>query len=355
MISHDIHEKNHKAIALWLLVCCALIYAMVVLGGVTRLTRSGLSMVEWDPIMGTVPPLSQQAWNETFDKYKQFPEYQKINRGMSLDEFKSIFWFEYSHRLLGRMIGLAFFVPLLYFLIRKRVRRELIPKLLAMFVLGALQGLMGWYMVKSGLVDKPHVSQYRLVAHLVLAIGIYSYMLWVALGLLLPDQRKHTPSHNGNKRPLRLAFAITAAVCAMIISGGFVAGTKAGFAFNTFPQMNGHWIPPGVLALAPWPLNFFENIATIQWTHRVMATLLFIAIPFFWFYIRRQKPSPITRFANHALLATLLLQVGLGIATLLTFVAVPLAAAHQAGALALLSCALLLTYGLAQQRLPQAS
>ena len=348
VVASQDQEKNNRAIALWLLVCCALIFAMVVLGGVTRLTRSGLSIVEWDPIMGAVPPLSQQAWEQTFAKYKQFPEYQKVNRGMDLDEFKSIFWFEYSHRLLGRLIGLAFLAPLLFFLKRRRITRDLTPKLVIMFILGGLQGLMGWYMVKSGLVDKPHVSQYRLVAHLILAIGIYSYMLWIALGLLLPRARDHIAANNHN-RPRALAITVCAAIVLMIISGGFVAGTKAGFAFNTFPTMNGAWIPPGILGLQPWPINFFENIATIQWTHRLLATLLFFGMLVFWFYLGRQKLDRFTTIANHALLGALLLQVTLGISTLLLIVPVALAAAHQAGALILLSCALILTYGIARQ------
>ncbi len=185
-----LHFPARKAVASWLLVCCALIFVMVVLGGVTRLTGSGLSMVEWQPVYGILPPLDQAQWEAVFEKYRQSPEYQKINLGMDLEGFKGIFWLEYWHRVLGRLIGIAFLVPLLIFLTLRRLPAKLVPKLLGMFVLGGLQGLLGWYMVKSGLVDDPHVSQYRLAAHLLLAILIYGYILWVALGLLLPQAQK---------------------------------------------------------------------------------------------------------------------------------------------------------------------
>lgn len=330
-------STSARAIAGWLLVCCALIFAMVVLGGVTRLTRSGLSMVEWDPIMGVIPPLTEQQWEETFRNYQQFPEYQKINRGMSMAEFKSIFWVEYAHRVLGRTIALAFLLPFLYFLIRRRFSRELIPKLITMFVLGGLQGLLGWLMVKSGLIDKPYVSPYRLTAHLLLAILIYGYMLWVALGLMFPNAANDIPAN----RPLRrFGWAVTAAVCLMIASGGFVAGTKAGFAFNTFPLMNGHVFPPGVLSMQPLWINMFENIATVQLNHRLLAYLLCIIVPLFWFWALTANVSARTRLVIHGLLLMLVVQIALGISALLLIVPVPLAAAHQAGALLVLSLAL---------------
>jgi cytochrome c oxidase assembly protein subunit 15 len=181
--------RQHRLIAFWLLVCCAMVFAMVILGGVTRLTGSGLSMVEWDPIFGIVPPLDETAWNETFELYQQSPEYKKINAGMDLAGFKNIYWFEYSHRVLGRTIGTVFLLPFLFFLVKGWVSRPLIPRLTGMFVLGGLQGLLGWYMVKSGLVDNPHVSQYRLTAHLGLAIVIYAYMFNVAMELLHGGKR----------------------------------------------------------------------------------------------------------------------------------------------------------------------
>ena len=337
-------QRNNRQIAVWLLVCCGLVYCMIILGGVTRLTHSGLSMVEWDPIMGIVPPLSQSEWQETFEKYQQFPEYQKINRGMSLNEFKSIFWFEYAHRILGRTIGIVFLLPFLYFLFAGKVRRSLIPKLVLMFILGGLQGLLGWYMVKSGLVDKPHVSQYRLTAHLIAAVAIYSYMLWVALSLLSPSAvNANAPGIAGLRR---YAWGITALVVIMILSGGFVAGTRAGFAFNTFPLMQGYFFPPGMFAMDPTFINLFENIATIQFNHRILAYVLFATIVLFWVLSRRFALTERTWLGIHILLIALVLQVVLGISTLLLVVPVPLAAAHQGGALLVLSAALFINHEL---------
>lgn len=332
---------DNRRIALWLLACCALVFIMVVLGGVTRLTRSGLSIVEWDPIMGAIPPLTQTQWDATFDQYKQTPEYRKVNTGMSLSEFKSIFWVEYAHRLFGRSIGLAFFLPFLYFLIKGSIGRPLVPRLVTMFVLGGLQGALGWYMVRSGLVDEPRVSPYRLTAHLALAVVIYSYIFWTALGLLFPAGAK------AGVRPLRrFGLAVTGLIFAMILSGGFVAGNKAGFAFNTFPLMNGRFVPEGLYALQPWWTNLFENIATVQFNHRLIAYLLLLAIPAYWYAAQRLALPNRVRYALHALLAMLAIQVALGIATLLFIVPVPLAAAHQAGALVLLTLALFVNHGL---------
>ncbi len=333
----NVPTTSTRTIVAWLLVCCALIFTMVVLGGVTRLTRSGLSMVEWDPIMGVIPPLTEQQWEQTFRKYQRFPEYQKINRGMSMAEFKSIFWMEYAHRVLGRTIALAFLLPFLYFLMRRRFSQDLILKLITLFVLGGLQGLLGWFMVKSGLIDKPHVSPYRLTAHLLLAILIYGYMLWVALGLLFPNAANDIPA---NRSLRRFGWAVTAAVCLMIASGGLVAGTKAGFAFNTFPLMNGHVFPPGGLSMQPLWINMFENIATVQLNHRLLAYSLCILVPMYWYWTLTANVSPRTRLVVHGLLLMLVMQVVLGVSTLLLIVPVPLAAAHQAGALLVLSLAL---------------
>lgn len=337
-------QAHDRQLAIWLLVVCALIFTMVVLGGVTRLTRSGLSMVEWSPIMGVVPPIGDEAWQQTFEKYKQFPEYQKINKGMNLDEFKSIFWFEYSHRLLGRTIGLAFLLPFLYFLFKGYIRKPLIPKLVIMFVLGGLQGLLGWYMVKSGLVDKPHVSQYRLTAHLIAALMIYGFIFWVALDLLLG---KNSLSQTSSVKRLRiLGLSTTVLVTIMVISGGFVAGTKAGFVFNTFPLMAGQWLPPGGMALSPWYMNLFENMATIQFNHRLIAMMIFMLVPFYWWLSRGVSLDAATRHGFNALLAMMLVQVTLGISTLLLVVPVWLGATHQAGALLLFAITLFLNHRL---------
>ncbi len=339
-----LQQDSNRAIAIWLFVVAALVFSMVILGGVTRLTRSGLSMVKWEPIMGVVPPLSKEQWQKTFDKYKQFPEYKKINREMNVDEFKSIFWFEYSHRLLGRTIGLAFLVPFLVFLARRKIRKSHAFKFIIMFLLGGLQGLLGWYMVKSGLVNKPHVSQYRLTAHLVAAIAIYSYILWVAWGFLLPKLAQDSVSL---EKVRRYGLALTALILLMIVSGGFVAGTKAGLVYNTFPTMNNYWIPEGLYALKPLWINWFENMTTIQFNHRMIAWLLAACVPAFWFYAIRRVQDPLTRTSLHLLLAMLVIQVTLGITTLLFAVPVALGAAHQAGALVLLTIALYINRRLA--------
>ncbi len=327
-----------KAVATWLLVCCALIFVMVVLGGVTRLTGSGLSMVEWQPVYGILPPLDQTQWEAVFEKYRQSPEYQKINVGMDLEGFKGIFWLEYWHRVLGRLIGIAFLIPLLVFLALRIVPAKLVPKLLAMFLLGGLQGLLGWYMVKSGLVDNPHVSQYRLAAHLLLAVFIYGYILWVALGLLHP--RDHAAVDAPSLRTFTSLFL--AYIVLVIGSGAFVAGLKAGLTYNTFPLMGDRWVPDGLLSLEPWTRNFFENVTTVQFNHRVLAILASVAIVFLWLSARRYRLPPRVRYGFHALLLAGLAQVALGISTLLLHVPIALAAAHQAGALVVFTVAVFL-------------
>ncbi|MDH5485142.1 MAG: COX15/CtaA family protein [Gammaproteobacteria bacterium] len=339
-------RSNQKAIALWLLICCATIYAMVVLGGVTRLTGSGLSMVEWAPIMGTIPPLNDSEWNRAFELYKQYPEYKIKNQGMTLDGFKNIFWFEYSHRVLGRSIGVIFFFPMLFFFLRGKVEAALKPKLITMFILGGLQGLMGWYMVKSGLVRDPHVSQYRLTAHLGLAFVIYAYIFWVAMGLIYPKEDNLTL--NNLDKLKKYSGYLSLFTFITVLSGGFVAGLKAGFAYNTFPLMNGQWIPDGLLSLEPAWRNLFENVTTVQFDHRVLATLLFTAIISFWIYAMRQNPTVRLKRGLNILLGLLLLQVTLGISTLLLHVPIALAASHQAGALALFTGMLFVTQQLRQ-------
>jgi cytochrome c oxidase assembly protein subunit 15 len=334
---------RHRPIAAWLLVCCALVFAMVVLGGVTRLTHSGLSIVEWKPLVGAVPPLNESDWQELFEKYQQTPEYQKVNLGMDLAGFKGIFWLEYFHRLLGRLIGVAFLVPFLYFLARGRIERSLTPKLVTMFVLGGLQGLLGWLMVASGLVDMPRVSPYRLTAHLGLAILIYGYMLWTALGLLYTPHPNPLPEGEGLSLR-RFATSVTALIVVTILAGGFVAGTRAGFSYNTWPLMGESFLPVGMFAQEPWWVNFFENVATVQFDHRLLAYVVAIAVVWLWWRARRVALVPRARLASHLLLAVAALQLALGIATVVAVVPVPLAAAHQAGALALFTVALYLSH-----------
>ncbi len=334
-----------KPIAVWLLICCVLVFAMVVVGGVTRLTDSGLSIVEWQPIIGTMPPITQGDWDEMLEKYRASPQYQQINKGMSVDEFKSIFWWEYFHRLLGRLIGVVFFVPFVYFLIKKQIDKPLGLKLTGMFILGGLQGFMGWYMVMSGLVDNPHVSQYRLTAHLGLAFVIFAALFWVALDLLSPESG-HQQMTKQLQSLRRFSIGLTSLIFVMVLSGGFVAGIRAGLAYNTFPLMNGHFIPPEIFMLEPWYRNFFDNMATVQFDHRLIAWILAFLVPLFWFKAMKAELPSTTRLACHLLLIMLAIQISLGIATLLNFVPIPLAAAHQGGAVLLFAAALWVSHRL---------
>jgi cytochrome c oxidase assembly protein subunit 15 len=336
---------HDRQIATWLLFCAVVIFGMILLGGMTRLTNSGLSMVEWKPLMGVIPPLSEQAWMETFEKYKQFPEYQKVNRGMSLAEFKYIFMYEYLHRVLGRLIGVIFLLPMLYFSFKGRVRPGLMPKLVALFFLGGLQGLLGWYMVKSGLVDDPRVSQYRLTAHLGLAVIIYAYMLWVALDLLFP---KGSRGESGGGLA-RWSLVLIGLVYLMILSGGLVAGTRAGFAYSTWPLMGTTFIPPGLYAGTPFWLDIFEDITTIQFNHRMFAYLLFLLLSGFAIVVLRQVRHAHARLGAILVVVTLLVQVGLGISTLLLHVPVGVATAHQGGAVLLLSAVLFTSHVLVRR------
>lgn len=329
---------NERKVASWLLLLCGLVFLMVVLGGVTRLTGSGLSIAEWRPVTGILPPLSDEAWEETFARYRQTPEFRDVNASMDLAAFRGIFWLEYLHRLLGRIIGVVFLVPFVWFLWRGHIRREEWPKYALMFVLGGLQGLLGWYMVKSGLVDDPRVSQYRLTAHLVAAIAIYGYMLWIALSLLHPRRSFSTHPWFGRTVALGVLVLVT------VISGGFVAGLDAGLLYNTFPMMGNYWVPPGYGALEPAWRNLFENEAAVQFNHRVLAVTTFCVIVLYWWLARRQALPRRARIGSNALLHTALLQVALGISTLLFRVPIPLAAAHQAVALVLVTVVLYLCH-----------
>lgn len=330
-----------KPIAIWLFICCALVFAMVVVGGVTRLTGSGLSIVEWQPLIGAIPPLSEADWEILLEKYRQIPQYHEVNKGMTLEEFKGIFWWEYFHRLLGRAIGLVFFIPFLYFIIRKQIDRPLGLKLLGIFLLGGLQGLMGWYMVMSGLVNNIYVSQYRLTAHLGLAFIIYAAMFWVAASLLSPHKKQQQSAmENSYSHLRRYSFYLTLLIFIMILSGGFVAGIHAGKAYNTFPLMDGHLIPPGLFVLEPWYRNFFENITSVQFNHRLIAWLLTFFVSIFWLKSLKYPLSSSAKMACHLLLLALILQISLGIATLLSAVPLELAATHQAGAMVLFTASL---------------
>ncbi|HWB49823.1 MAG TPA: COX15/CtaA family protein [Stellaceae bacterium] len=341
--------------AVWLLVCCAMIFAMVVIGGVTRLTWSGLSITEWQPVMGAVPPLSAADWQAEFAKYQQTAQYRLMNTGMSLAAFKTIYLWEYVHRLWGRLIGFVYLLPFLYFLLRGRVPRRLAGPLAGIFGLGAAQGALGWWMVESGLAGRIEVSQYRLTAHLALALVIYAATLWTALGLLAPTAVAgvgHSPppqardGRSGGWAWRRAGEALLALVAVTIVAGGFVAGLNAGLTYNTFPLMDGRFVPAGYAQLSPFIRNWFENIPAVQFDHRLLAETTAGAVVGLWLAgVRASLPRP-ARLALHALLAAALLQVSLGISTLLLVVPVPLAAAHQAGAVLLLTAAIVFRHTL---------
>jgi cytochrome c oxidase assembly protein subunit 15 len=322
----------------WLQLCLLLIFAMVILGGVTRLTGSGLSMVTWHPT-GMFPPLTTEQWLAEFKLYQQFPEYQKLNRDMSLDGFKSIFWFEYSHRMLGRLIGLVFLLPFLWFWWRKMIKPGLTPRLVVMFVLGGLQGVLGWYMVKSGLVSNPHVSQYRLSAHLLSAILIYGFILWTIFNLA--DTQSYCRLAQSRVSGWRRAsLALAGLTLLTIVSGGFVAGLKAGLIYNTFPLMGGELIPQGIGALSPWYLNPLENLVTVQFDHRWLAIGLGLLLITWYLRGRARFQEPRLQRSFKLVGMMVIIQLALGIATLLLQVPVLLGSLHQAGALLLFSALL---------------
>lgn len=322
--------RIHRAVAIWLFACAGMVFAMVVIGGITRLTGSGLSMVEWRPVYGFLPPLSADAWQRVFDLYRATPQYLEINAGMTVEAFRGIFWWEYFHRLWGRIIGLVFFLPFIWFMIRGRIRGVLALKLLGIFLLGGAQGALGWYMVKSGLVDIPEVSQYRLAAHFFLAFLIYGLLIWTALSLLYPERNAIGDARH--RRIRELAITALALVAITVVSGAFVAGTDAGFIFNTFPLMEGRIVPPGYFENAQAP---FEDLATIQFNHRILALVTFVAVIYLWWQSRWLALIPRARWAANALVAAAIGQVAIGITTLLLVVPVHLGACHQAGALVL--------------------
>jgi cytochrome c oxidase assembly protein subunit 15 len=336
-VQHTFESGNRRrAIGVWLLVVAGMVFAMVVLGGLTRLGESGLSMVEWRPVTGWLPPLSQEAWEQAFGAYQQFPEYQKLNAGMTLAAFKGIYWLEYLHRLWGRLIGVAFALPFLFFLVKGWIDRGLASRLFGMFVLGGLQGVLGWYMVKSGLVDRPDVSQYRLAAHLGLALVIYGYILWVAFGLLAPPRSAASASPAST----RGAIAVAGLVLVTAVAGGFVAGLDAGFAYNTFPLMDGELVPQHLFAATPMWRSFFEDVTTVQFTHRILAMLTLLAVLAFRWSLHGRHLAPTARRAANLLTGWVFVQFALGVATLLSIVAEPLAVAHQASAIVLWTLAL---------------
>jgi heme a synthase len=346
--------NNNKPIIIWLLTGCVLIAAMVVIGGITRLTGSGLSITQWKLVTGTIPPLNEVQWMQEFDEYKLTPQFQKINSHFELEDFKNIYFWEYFHRLVGRSIGLIFLIPFLYFLLSKKLERSLIPKLLIIFFLGGLQGFIGWYMVSSGLVDNPYVAHYRLALHLVTAFITFGYTLWIALSLMQTDEGRDFGLNNlslkGIQENASLSYKSRAAVPAFVrtfswvilftvllqlIYGAFVAGTKAGFIYNTFPLMGNSFIPSEMDTLQPAWLNLFENTVTLQFIHRNIAYVLTLMVVVLWIYSLRTKLQPALHSAVQLMMLIVMFQVVLGIITILNLHLNPvfLGALHQFGAL----------------------
>jgi cytochrome c oxidase assembly protein subunit 15 len=336
VVAHDwrlrLPEARRAHLRAWFLAIASLILGVLVVGGITRLTRSGLSIVEWNPIMGIIPPLTHEQWQAAFDQYRQFPEYRQLRQGMSLGEFQFIYSWEYIHRLLARLIGAVFLVPFAWFWVRGYFDRQLALRALALFGLGALQGLLGWLMVASGLVDRPSVSHYRLAAHLSLAFLIFGYALWLTRELSSTGVAPRAAP--AVRRMLTRWLALTGVLLGLqVVWGAFVAGLKAGHFANTFPLMGGRLVPPGLLAYRPPALALLQNPVSVQWLHRVIGTLLLLAVAAFFWRARGADVDSGTRRVVLVLLALVGVQYVLGVLTLISYVPVGLGVTHQATAL----------------------
>lgn len=332
----QIPPKSSLPVAVWLFAMCALVALMVIVGGATRLTDSGLSIVEWRPVTGAIPPLTEADWLSEFEKYKTIPEYAEVNWGMSLEAFKQIYWWEWGHRFLGRLIGIAFLIPLVFFAATGRIGRPLGVKLAGLFVLGGAQGTLGWWMVSSGLTARVDVSQYRLAAHLALAVLLYAAMFWIALDLV--SRRRDRAN---SLWPFAIALAV--GVYLQMILGAFVAGLRAGRTFNTWPLMDGKIIPDGYFNGAAGLNDLFETAAAAQFNHRLGAYALAIAGLWFFFVARKTE----LKGRAHVLLAAIILQISLGVWTVLAATPIALGLAHQAGALIVLVATLYNAHGCA--------
>lgn len=333
-----IARSSSAAVRIWLILVAGLLLILIAVGGATRITGSGLSITEWKPIMGAVPPLSAADWSDAFEKYKQIPQYKLVNAGMSLGEFKTIFWWEWGHRFLARVLGLAFALPLAWFWWRGALGGRLGSHLLGILALGGLQGAIGWYMVSSGLTQGVSVSPYRLAMHLGLAIAIFGLLVWTILDL---DHRgpRSTVANTTTAGQRRLAITLLVLVFVQILLGAFVAGLRAGLTYNTWPLMDGKLIPNGLWTQSPWYSNLFENITTTQFNHRMMAyAILAIAVAHAWSLVRGTSNGPAPRSAVFLMLA-ILVQAALGIWTLLAVVPLSLGVLHQGGAVIVLGCA----------------
>lgn len=321
---------------LWLIAVAALVVAMIVVGGLTRLTDSGLSITEWQPIMGAIPPLTEADWQAAFARYREIPQYKSMNAGMTLNEFQFIFWWEWAHRFLGRFIGMAMALPLAGFWLSGRLTPVWTRRLLGVTALIGVQGAVGWYMVKSGLADRIDVSPYRLALHLSIAFLILGLLVWLA-SELAPEGNEQPPIPT---RLIRGATLLAALIFSQVALGGLVAGLKAGRAFNTWPLMDGRVIPDGIARLEPWWLNLTENMATVQFDHRLMAYLIVALVAWHVLAVRRAVPGTPLAVSSLALAGAVLVQVILGIATVVHAVPLGLGIAHQAVAALVFICAI---------------
>ena len=321
-----------KYVQFWLITCCIFVFIMVFIGGLTRLTDSGLSIVEWNIFSGIFPPLTNNDWVELFDKYKQFPEYKLVNKNINLYDFKFIFWMEYIHRMWGRLIFLIFLIPLIIFVKKKYISDKLKKHLVIILLLILFQGLFGWYMVKSGLINEPDVSHYRLSIHLLLAFIIYGYLLSLTFSIYSQKNNKKIIT---NKSFYIMNLVLIFLILITVFSGGMVAGLDAGLVYNTFPLMGDKFIPLDILEIKPKYINFFENPVTVQFDHRILGLTTFTLIILIWFYARLMNFNSNIKTKTNILLIVVLIQVCLGITTLLSYVAIHAAIVHQLGSLVL--------------------
>ena len=330
--------KEHRAVFIWLLMVAASIFAMALIGAITRLTESGLSIVVWEPVGGAIPPLNEEDWLREFALYQTSPQYQLVNKGMSLEEFKDIYFWEWVHRQWGRMIGVLYALPFFYFLLKNKIPSAYKPHLWGLLVLGGAQGAMGWFMVQSGLVDDPAVSHYRLAAHLSLAFLLFALCLRMAL--IFYVRATHEAAMLAPLRPL--LTVVTVSFCATFVYGAFVAGLDAGLIYNEFPLMGQNIYPAEIFHMSPWMVNFVENHAAVQFIHRILAFVTLTLAFMLWWKSRYFHMQAGMRLIFLALPLAVVAQICLGVATLLTHVDVAIATIHQGGALVILAVIVLL-------------
>ena len=322
-------RESPKSVGVWLFLCSIMVFVMMLIGAITRLTESGLSMVEWRPLFGWLPPIGDAEWQRVFSLYQQTSQYELANSHMLVDEFKTIFFWEYLHRVWGRLIGLVFALPLFFFYLKAMIPAGYKKHLLILLILGAIQGIIGWWMVKSGFVDRTEVSQYRLAIHLGMAFLILGYLVWLAIGLVYPIESGRAAVPRGLRRLGAIAHEV---IFVTILSGALVAGLRAGFAYNDWPFMDDQIFPDYYWELDPWWLNFFETIPAVQFDHRVFAYITIIFVAVLWVWANRVTLAPRAKLSINCLAAMLVIQVSLGISTLMLAVPIELAVMHQGGA-----------------------